>query len=650
MATPGFSAEASIYRSDKVYRIASAYSLAESLQPASGVNCGTNESYCADLQQCVLTSCPPNVTACSCPKGGACAGPCFCDASRCPAGYRLEAGATISNGCPCVPPCPKGEGMCAGACTNLQSHPNNCGTCGHVCGPGQQCQNGKCTQCPSGSILCSGRCVSIYTDPSHCGACGHDCPQPPYSVATCTDGVCGLGCQFGAQECGGACCPSGSCCNGACKDLGNDNQNCGSCGKECAGWHTCQDGVCIGKPCSSATLAQCERAALLTYRGCKADCVGVSGANCLNDCTAELHAGLQACRDLPPDCPGDIVCCRGACTDPADFQTDPSNCGICGSVCQDGTTCQGGACLCPGNGQPLNTPSNCGSCGNVCNSACCINNSCTSVPSLTSISNSPNTCNSSQNTNYWLAATNCENVLELSVTLMVNGALSTEDGFALQLNAVPPQNAQQINWMQYIFVIDGANLNVWVEYWQADGGSNCMAFSNQYEGFWGLSNCCSNGNFCSFWDFITDNCNNSIYYGLPTNSIPALYQLTISFTTDQDSGNVTAANFQMTDNDGNPFGTVVNIPTEVQVPIQSFQFVAVGQDNCASTTFTSADPSEIVYNLPENTNQQLCIQGASILCSGQANSFGGFTGESSNATYGTITSCCGSQLAQLLIP
>lgn len=437
-------------------------------------------------------------------------------------------------------------------------------------------------------------CHPVY---STTGEEGWVCSYTGTGAGQGPDAVCHPACSFGQ-----------TCCQGGCTDLTSDAANCGACG---------------------------------------------------SPCIFELRGGT--------------VCCNGNCIDPL---TDPDNCGGCGiscgtgaccngTCCPQGTTCSNGIC-CP-QGQSYCSGTCCalgnccnGSCcargetccGNTCcpSGTCCINSRCTSVPSLTSISNSPNTCNSSQNTNYWLAATNCENVLELSVTLMVNGALSTENGFALQLNAVPPQNAQQINWMQYIFVIDGANINAWVEYWRADGGGNCMAFSNQFEVFVGPNPCCSDGNCCSFWDWITDNCNESIYYGLPNNSIPALYDLTISFTTDQSSGNVTAATFQGTDNNGNPFGTVVNIPTEVQVPIQSFQFVAVGKDDCASTTFSSAAPAGIVYNVPANTNQQLCIQGTSILCSGQANSFGGFTGESSNATYGAIGNCCGSQLSQLLMP
>lgn len=271
------------------------------------------------------------------------------------------------------------------------------------------------------------------------------------------------------------------------------------------------------------------------------------------------------------------------------------------------------------------------------------------MPSLSSISSNPTNCMASSNTNYWISAANCENVMELSVMLMVNGAISTENGFALQLNAVPPANAQQINWLQYIFVIDGATLNAWVEYWRADDGGNCMVFSNQFEGFWGLGNCCSDGACCSFWDDMVGNCDTSMYYGLPSDAIPAFYNLTISLSTDGSSGNVTAATFHMQDVNGNQFEKVVNIPSEAQVPVQSFQFVAVGEDNCASTTFSSSDSAEIVYNLPKGTNQQLCVQGSSILCTGQPNSFGGFTGESSNATYGTMSSCCGTQLSQLLI-
>ena len=65
--------------------------------------------------------------------------------------------------------------------------PQNCGTCGHACGPNQECQRGQCNGCQRGELACNGydryTAVSfIYcTDPqsnnANCGKCGHACPE-----------------------------------------------------------------------------------------------------------------------------------------------------------------------------------------------------------------------------------------------------------------------------------------------------------------------------------------------------------------------------------------------------------------------------------------------------------------------------------------
>jgi hypothetical protein len=49
---------------------------------------------------------------------------------------------TCSGGtCACKAPFTK----CSGACTDVQSDPNNCGQCGTACPAGQSCTAGACT-------------------------------------------------------------------------------------------------------------------------------------------------------------------------------------------------------------------------------------------------------------------------------------------------------------------------------------------------------------------------------------------------------------------------------------------------------------------------------------------------------------------------
>jgi len=95
--------------------------------------------------------------------------------------------------------CPTGQTLCGTTCVNLQTDPNDCAACGHVCaaptGGAAACSGGACAgSCPAGNTLCGagvdggGSCVDLQTDPNHCGACapaGGACP-----MGVCSDGVC----------------------------------------------------------------------------------------------------------------------------------------------------------------------------------------------------------------------------------------------------------------------------------------------------------------------------------------------------------------------------------------------------------------------------------------------------------------------------
>jgi len=73
-------------------------------------------------------------------------------------------------------------------------------------------------------------------------------------------------------------------------------------------------------------------------------------------------------------CPAGKTSCQNSCVDPQSFQNDSSNCGKCGFVCQGGTSCSAGICVCPAdstlcNGVCVNTmtdSNNCGGCGVFC--------------------------------------------------------------------------------------------------------------------------------------------------------------------------------------------------------------------------------------------------------------------------------------------
>ncbi|MBS2027101.1 MAG: hypothetical protein JST54_04280 [Deltaproteobacteria bacterium] len=93
---------------------------------------------------------------------------------------------------------PSGDATCSGSCTDLQTDPNNCGSCGNVVASGGSCVNGS-PGCPhSYDVVCNGACVDAKFDSSNCGSCGNDCSTWAMnhglsaSQATCDYGVCAL--------------------------------------------------------------------------------------------------------------------------------------------------------------------------------------------------------------------------------------------------------------------------------------------------------------------------------------------------------------------------------------------------------------------------------------------------------------------------
>jgi hypothetical protein len=120
---------------------------------------------------------------------------------------------------------------------DLQSSPQNCGTCGHQCGTGEVCTAGACaSECTSTQTDCSGACVNLQTDVNNCGACGHACG----TGHVCNGGTCA--------------CPTGmTACGGACVDLMTDFNNCGACGTKCCNYFansSCITGTCHINSCS----------------------------------------------------------------------------------------------------------------------------------------------------------------------------------------------------------------------------------------------------------------------------------------------------------------------------------------------------------------------------------------------------------------
>jgi hypothetical protein len=112
---------------------------------------------------------------------------------------------------------------------------------------------------------------------------------------------------------------------------------------------------------------------------------GASGGTCDNvSCTGGLVCVSGTCQ-----CPTGAKLCGGVCLTGTDILTNPAHCGKsgCGTSCPDTATCSSGVCQCP-NGQTacgvvcsdLNTdPKNCGKCGTTCASGICTAGVCQKV-------------------------------------------------------------------------------------------------------------------------------------------------------------------------------------------------------------------------------------------------------------------------------
>ena len=227
-------------------------------------------------------------------------------------------------------------GNCNGWCSSCSLNCSCWTSCGTVCNSYYTC--GTCTSC--------GTCQSCST----CTSC-----NPVTTCDTCTkcDTCYNYSCRNVTNDdnnCGGCDikCSSGTkCCGTACRNLQTDNNNCGSCGTVCTGGKTCQAGAC-----------KCPAG--------RTDCNGTC---------KDLNTDATACGACTTNCVTNLgsggICCSASCKD---SQTDNNNCGGCGNVCTGGKTCQAGACKCPsgltdcnGTCKNLNTDATaCGSCATNC--------------------------------------------------------------------------------------------------------------------------------------------------------------------------------------------------------------------------------------------------------------------------------------------
>src|SRR5262249_51558244 len=134
--------------------------------------------------------------------------------------------------------------------------------------------------CLSGQTLCNGVCRDLSSDQNNCGGCGYMCD----SASTCQRGQC-LCPVLGQRGC-----------NGKCVDTSTDHNNCGGCGNLCGGpGQSCEQGRCFCgvQICEQGTA--CEECGL-GAPNCSPACCSYGTSNCgslgcLNTDSDDNHCG-----------------------------------------------------------------------------------------------------------------------------------------------------------------------------------------------------------------------------------------------------------------------------------------------------------------------------------------------------------------------
>jgi hypothetical protein len=299
---------------------------------ACGGNHSPGSNGCPGLQDLCGTTCTDTQTdPANC---GSCGGACAVTAPFCQAGA-------------CVAMCGSGFDACGGGCVDTANDPTNCGRCGRDCAINETCTAGQCVPGACRGTTCGSACVDTTSDPTNCGACGTACAV---TSPLCVMGKCQAQCPPGLVLCGTQC-----------VDVSKDPNHCGSCGNQC------DTGVCASGHCGcGAGEISC---------GLAGGCVNVmTDPDHCGSCQMQCN-GSQLCTNSACECrPGLTKTAGGACIDP---NTDPAACGTGATMCGNTTPdCQGGHCVaaCTGNTMSCggacvdvqNDPQHCGDCGTQC--------------------------------------------------------------------------------------------------------------------------------------------------------------------------------------------------------------------------------------------------------------------------------------------
>jgi hypothetical protein len=236
----------------------------------------------------------------------------------------------------------------------------------------------------------------------------------------------------------------------------------------------------------------------------------------------------------------------------------------------------------------------------------------------------------------------CKNLQNLSVLLEVGEAIATTagSGWSLQLNCYPPPGqycqTSQVNWFQYIVIVQGGSLSWYVQYW-ALGTS---VWAPGYAPVPGTSPWLP----CWAHDYGSGASTLGTFASISGDTLPRGSTLQIALET-SDAG-VTKVNFTYTDPNDKTHPGTWTAPAGAVHPIVGCQLDFVGPPG-GTATFTQGITNSrgiIYYSLPSG---QLSVQngGPGSACgeSGLA-----ITGETSNMTYSDINGAPASTVTQIL--
>jgi hypothetical protein len=184
---------------------------------------------------------------------------------------------------------------------------------------GSGCMNGPC---PCGLSPCSGACYDLANDPQHCGTCTQGCNHGAY----CHAGTC-------------ACLPGLTLCpNGTCDDTSSNPDTCGGCTTACTTGQSCELG------CHSAAGSCPNQLTACPASNGRVQCVNLDASvpfcgTCGVVCGPDQVCAAKTCQTYAPATP-----CT-ACPCPCDALVGaPSSCcpGVAGGsqvICVQGSSC-----------------------------------------------------------------------------------------------------------------------------------------------------------------------------------------------------------------------------------------------------------------------------------------------------------------------